>query len=489
MSDRIYLRTNFSSATAPAASGGRQVNSVGDEYARIPLQLPTNIIDQSKKPERIEMLLTKMSIPLGRVPIAQIPFDDLSIFPGITPLPPLTPVLPRTEIVTQAIGTLWPFTLDRKGNVVPTSYANTQFFNSSGSNSWPIHKFIFPLSKIRGSAAFTEEIREMYNSKTIPIHTPEELMGFLEDGYTKAFHDIIQHYWPINPLQRERPKFRFTIKNSRLQIEMDTGGMLTQFIPYTKELFYFNERGTMLWYNGNPYTTFAYNEGEFVTNQITSLRGFSLVANQVLRDLLPGLPWIKVDNRSLPQHVLDTGEGQSLFHWDEVSPNDPYFYVLDTWDINLTWSEMRTYPPTSELGSTLTYVEAKSPIFTFDSLNMISVVPITSFVVMLNGLTFTPQTYPININPLNPDAAQITSIPIIEVYQPLWNDISDITTNMVISKDAFTNAAPFVLTPDSLGERNLIFEVYYITTDGGMHLLTIPAGTAITLQICYSIVY
>ena len=101
----------------------------------------------------------------------------------------------------------------------------------------------------------------------------------------------------------------------------------------------------------------------------------------------------------------------------------------------------------------------------------------------------TQQTFPINVKTSTMSSALTSSVPIVEVYYPLWKEIADLSTNVIISKDIFSNAAPFVLDENALSQRNITFTVHYIMNDGTMHELTIPSNTTLSLQACYCVKY
>lgn len=497
MSDRVYLRANFSSSTAPSSGGAGLKNAAGDIYARIPLQLPSNLVDNTKAPTSVDMMLTKLSIPLGRVPICQIPVESVVDTTSASPLPITTP--PSSYVRTKLLFAIWPYCLDGYGNVIPSSCPREWYDPENYTyfpDPFPVWNMDVQIKELRGTSAYSEKLKQIREEGVITMRTPEELTHMLSQNLTELFRVILSQNPPSESarLNSEYWDIAFHIKNSRLEMEVYQEGAeidtdLEMFYPITNRLFRRLFNGWAI-DPGYPVMSYSVNgEGAVEKQNRGAFSPFSIIGNQYLVDLLPGLPWIKIDNRSLPAFNTHTGAGQSVLHWTEKNYGDPYFYVLDTSNVNISLGpEVRTLPTNStdpDGGATI----SRSLIYSFDNLNLISLVPITSFVVVLNGLTMTPQTYPVNINPQNASAAQTTTIPIIEVYYPLWSSIDDLSTNLVVSKDAFTNAAPFVLGPDALQQRNLTFEVYYVTNDGGLHLLTIPPGTCLNLQICYSIAY
>lgn len=489
MNDRIYLRTNFSSATAYPGSGARQKNAYGEEYARIPMQLPSNLIDPSNPPNRIEMLLTKLNIPLGSVPIAQIPVDDV--------LQETIDGQIRTTILTKAWATIWPFRINTRGVVYPLDYP-TSFYDptvaqSASWTTWPKVHMIAPMKSQGGSLESIEDILKLRREGIYSFKSPEDFTAFLSYNLGSVFRDILHYKYHGTDDESIINKYAidFSIENSRLHLKVRNYGALHEYLPFTNQIFNNVDNAPA----APPQQAVQLFENEQLTAQLipAAYSGFSIVGNSYLRDMCPGLPWVEIDVSKLKPFDPTTGTGQSIYNWgvNGEGGSDPnHFYVLDTYLSNFSWGETEIYPhdDNTTVDDTKEWHTRPAQI-SFDNYNIISMVPVNAFVVMLNGLTITPQTYPVNLNPLNLASSQITSIPIIEVYNPLWNTIEDLSTNLIVSKDAFTNAAPFVLSPDALQMRNLTFEVYYVTNDGSLHLLTIPPSTSISLQICYSITY
>ena len=503
MNDRIYLRANFSSATANPSSGAHIRNEEGEEYARIPLQLPNNFIDPTKTPNNIEMMLTKLDIPLGSIPITEVPLR--SIEDQANPMSQTS----LLTAVSKAACTIWPFQVFG-GEVLPASWNASGYYNVEGMDSvgwrdkWPIRFMDLPIQLQAGTEEFISYQQKLLSTKMIPIDSISLFTNFLTRNFNAVLDTVFNAKYYGDSTQdgdndKDKQEMEFSIENGRLILRTRNRGAVNQsvFTPFNSKVFT-NDGTFILEKAGTPVVKQAYTpDGDiypyFTDSQIF---GYSLVGNKVLRDLLPGFPWIKVRNDKLPVFRLsnDVPLGQSIPGWSEFGDTEPNnFYVLNLWDLDFTWGAEETYIHRNQSGPPYTgefyTVKVHPGVYTFTGVNLLSITNITSFVVMINGLTITPQTFPVNINPANTGAAQNTTIPIVEVYFPLFNSIEDLSTNLIVSKDAFTNAAPFVVTPDALLERNLVFEVYYITRDGGLHLLTIPPGTSVSLQICYSITY
>lgn len=465
MSDRIYLRANFSSATTPA-SGGKLKDAYGHEYASLPLQLPSNLIDNTKRPKEVEMLLTKLNIPLGSLPVARI---------GLNRIDRYSPE--EIHIETKGIMTIWPF-LMRSDGILQGGYRD--FPTGISVDQWPVYPMIFPLqSFLSVKSAVNQKLQLVEYTRTLDFFSIEDVMEFLTINLNDAYIGIMN----TNTVEM---KFLFSEENSTLKIHAINMGASTFYAPFSNQVTDpwgsapYESHGQVMTYRTNA-------SGTITSTGNPTVNGFSIVVNKEIRNMFPRLPWREVNNDELLPYNPDTGAGCQIPNWKETNWDDPYFYVLDTMACDSAFVDNGLLSPPS--GSTGDIIHARGIDYTFDGINLVSIVPIQAFVVMLTGVGMTQQTFPVNVSGGTMSSALTTSIPIVEVYYPAWNNISDLSTNVIVSKDAFSNAAPFVLDQNALFQRDLKFTVYYILNDGTMHELTIPPGTSLCLQACYSIKY
>lgn len=450
-----YFRANFSTSTTPESSGGQRRDAYGNISSRIPLQIPGNFVDPTKTPKRVEMMLTKLNIPLGALPVAEIPLHEISDQPS-----------PHITIRTKGVMTMWPFYIRGDGRVYGT-------YDTFGAivpyQNWAVERMVYPIqSFVSQTSSVNEKIRDLEATKMVKIFNTEDLMEFLTMNINYVFNRLVGSV---------TQKFQFATKDSHFVVRTLNEGTETFYTPYSNLLI--DARGQM-----------AHNEGQVMTwrtdaaGVVTAIsnpipRFFSIVVNRYIRNIFSKLPWREINNDEL------TGDKQ-IANWNETNEDDPYFYILDTMTCNSSFIDcgLIQVPDTYDEMYHVRGIE-----FNFDGFNMISVVPIQSFVVMLSGVTITTQSFPINLNSGNVSAALTTSVPIIEVYYPQWTSISDLSTNILIVKDAFTNAAPFMVDATALTAREISFSVHYINNDGTMHDLWIPPNTNLSLQICFSIFY
>lgn len=469
MNDRIYLRANFSTATTPASAGGRMKDAYGHEYASIPLQLPSNLIDNTRRPKEVEMLLTKMNIPLGSVPVGTIALNNIDRYEG------------GVRIETKGIMTIWPFMILADGGL---QGGYEDFAPETSLLNWPVYPMSYPLqSFLSNKGAVAQKLAQIEYTRILDFFSIEDVMEFLTVGLNDVYIALFS-----NSFNTVDMKFMFSERNSRLVIQAINTGADKFRSPFSN---LFSDS-----WGSRPYTS----EGPIMTWQTTNTGAiagmsnpipecFSIVVNKYIRDMFPRLPWREINNNELTPVDHVQRSGSQIPNWTSVNWGDPFFYVLDTMSCASRFTDdgvvlPRNYAPTSGVMTHCRGVE-----FSFDGCNLISIVPVQAFVVMLSGVGMTQQTYPLNVvNKMLP-SAQTSSVPIIEVYYPAWNDISDLSTNIIVSKDVFTNAAPFKLDNAALQQRDIKFTVYYVLNDGTLHELTIPPNSSLSLQVCYSISY
>ena len=112
---------------------------------------------------------------------------------------------------------------------------------------------------------------------------------------------------------------------------------------------------------------------------------------------------------------------------------------------------------------------------------------INSIVLKMDGANLNEQVFPVNISRITMNSAQTTTVPIIQVYYPAWNKPSDLTGDLIVSKDVFSSAAPININPQMLKERSLRFKLYYITSKGEMREVCITETTPFCFKLCFEL--
>ena len=479
MTDRVYYRANFSSSTTPTSSGGKRLNEDGDEYAVIPLQLPSNLIDHNNPPRGIEMMLSKLSIPLNRVPICSLPVREVNS---------------QGKIITDAFISIWPFEV-KGGEILPTGLSinwSAPYYKQGEATSpawrWPVARLSPELNQLKEEISYQSKLTRIAQEKEFHFYSMHSVLDLINDTLKNLFTTILNAYGTGTFAAGNAffiPEFYIEHNNLhfRMRINSNTSGNSWGLIPFTTAIV--SDSGRKV--GPAPVVT---KKVPFDPSGVTALYSnyscFSIIVNKTLRDLLYPLPWIEVDNSKLPKFRQNGtyGVGPEIPGWYHNTGTNT-FYVLDF------SSALLTIMP----GDNAVQASANDSIyynttfsFEFPDLDLTSLIDISSFVVQMNGLDLTQQTYPINILQSTNSAALTTNVPIIEVYYPLWNTISDMSTNLIISKDVFTNAAPIVLNRNAMYERNFSLVISYITKTGKLKQVFIPPDSNLSLQITFSFI-
>lgn len=475
MNDRVYYRANFSNITAPISGGARQLDEEGNEYASIPIQLPSNLFPHNTQPRQVEMMLTKLDVPLSKIPIAHVPIKNITEGG-------------RIRIITKGLMTCWPFRFDGYGTIRPNTYSGPMY-NYLRGNQWRIQDMLLQLNGQQKSFDYDAKLQKMKRTMDFGFENIDALCEFftsnLQSCLNGALHEANSALFPSDMHYPE-----LICRGDNLVLEYTNRGSQYTVVPVHNEIFTTSmslNEPTRMWVrtvNASGVQTAHYEQPEYVS-------GFSIVVNQCIKDLFPELPWRKVDNRLLPEFTVVGGvaSGKSIPTWQSKNDGDPFFYVLDTVKADLHVKDDTIRTCTSLDPSDNNSMLSASAEYIFRGVNVLSTINISSFIVVLDGISLTQQTFPVDISPENTSSAQLSTIPIIENYYPVWNTISDLSTNMIIVKDAFTNAAPIILDRSAMYERNMRFSIYYITKQGKMHLLTIDPNSVLSIQICYSFIY
>ena len=124
--------------------------------------------------------------------------------------------------------------------------------------------------------------------------------------------------------------------------------------------------------------------------------------------------------------------------------------------------------------------------FTWDNLPVVTLSPIQSIVLTLQGMNLTQEIFPINMT--QPSGSSLTSsIAVVENYFPVVSTLRDLHDELIVARETFEDIPTFKLPLDSSKERSLTFSAKYITKDGNMHQLYIPPNGVYTLQLTFKI--
>lgn len=229
---------------------------------------------------------------------------------------------------------------------------------------------------------------------------------------------------------------------------------------------------------------------------------FMIAVNERLKNMLPTLPWIKIQNTK--EVIFCDNYGTSAIHPLTDNKHRGIFfgstwwgksiYVLDSSQATLTISSTRKIVSVfdEQHPAHSNYIELPELVYTFPCSDAVSISFVSSFILTMNGVTFNQEVLPVNYKSkvgLTNGSTLTGTIPIIENYVPLSTKPSDLKTNMILSRVDFSNAAPISVSASVLKERNIKFKFFYITDEGDMEEMIIPDDTAATFQICFEITY
>lgn len=215
---------------------------------------------------------------------------------------------------------------------------------------------------------------------------------------------------------------------------------------------------------------------------------FSIVANRTTKDTFPFLPWKEVDLSKVIYENWDQPTAPFLYPYG-FGPADETqtVYILDSSGMEVTYGELEhisTLPnDTSQIHN-----YCRDITFTWNNIPTLLISPIASIVLTIEGLGIETQIYPVNKTSVD-GSSIITTVPIIECYNPLTSSLADLHDEMIISRDVFETAANFKLDPNAHGERTVRFRAQYVLKDGSLHQLYIPPNGIFSLQLTYGIYY
>lgn len=448
MTDSNYHRVNISTATSP-----KRYNEFGDMYGEVDMILPSDLVNlNSHTIEKAEMAVMKMQVPLGKLPSATIGVTERG-GPNIVITNGMIGVLPIH------ISQEW-----RSANVFENNGMETAFTDTEAVY---MHAKVFR-NAVR-SDAIDEEVR-------VGHHDFQQVNDFL-DFLSENLNDVLD-----NAVDRNRgkpPKIFFELRSdntiSLTVSPMDSNSLIMPWfcdpnvtrqgqqvvnseLKLDHEVFIYDKTAD----NDPSPPTYAWTEGFFI------------FVNEAIYKMLPSLPWYKVRKDFIPVDEFRD-------RYDEE-----FVYLLNTQTANLkvTPKQHSFYEPNAMQWERWETADFE---FNFVESDAMSITSVSSIVLVMNGTAFNQQVYPVNIQNTNRSQAQTTTVPIIEVYYPLWNRPSDMTTTMVISHEDFSNAAPITINPSLLKERIIKFKLYYITVDGEMREMFIPRGAPFSFQLCFAI--
>lgn len=427
-----YIRVNVTSATADTRE-----NESGDLVAEMDMQLPSNLVVNADKVESARMAVMKMQIPLAKLPAVTIPVNGWSEsidhkFYIQTPL--LICPIPYDIIhgVNQTtLNSLWNRLGDNQLHPCRIVTETLQQTSTGGLNPAEI-EYRRGYHEIATMQKFLQ-ILSLSLVRSIEIN-----FNFNDSQYTSDFNLISDHQFTVHADNT----ISLTVTPFCSGIILPTG--FQYHLPSRVRLY----RKT------TPVSNTYYQ--------------YCIAVNEDVKVRLPTLPWIRFP---VPPMLSPNWDGSG------------YMYVLDTTAVSIHRSI-----DSMVLDAGLNETAYSTPVeYHFTESDAITNIDLNSIVLLMNGVAFNQQVFPVNFTSSSSKQAQTGTVPIIEVYYPLWSKPSDKTTNLIITKDTFSDAAPININPNLLKERFIKFKVMCITTSGEMRDLIIPKGNPFSFQIVFEL--
>lgn len=436
MTETSTLRVNITSATADLKK-----DQWGETIAEVPWDLPSNIVTDNTITSAT-MMVTKAKMSLANIPAVTTPvryvnFDDTQTNMHVMVIPGFIDSRTKQFIAEENV-----------------------FFNT--------------LDDIVGRVVrvYPENYGEIPNAKDLEnqqgYHKFRSISDFLRTISQTIERNIRDNSSATNIMDK-LSFFNFQVESDNT-ISLVVTPTSEANIPVPYHYFLHN-----YWDSSREYSTDAiltFHNGQQQDDHLPSCYG--ICVNKALKDKLYTLPWIKTTKSHLGSN------------WDE-----DFGYILDTSTANFSTIANTTIPlkrARNAGSSSWTNTSASYCLkYNFIESDAISLNDVNSICLTMSGASLTNQILPVNFPSTQKQAAQTTSIPIIEYYHINWNHPSDTTTDFLIKQDNVTNGAPIRIHPSLLKERNITFKAYYITNSGEMREMTIPSSTIISFQLTFEI--
>ncbi|MBO4531765.1 MAG: hypothetical protein J5767_14130 [Paludibacteraceae bacterium] len=432
------VRVNVTSATSTP-----RYTEYGERIGEIEMQLPSNLV-HAQNVQSAEMAVMKMRVPMSEIPSCRLPITSYDH---------------RSQTVTTSA---WVMVAPING----IYYGNTIVWYDGHDH--PFFK--------RNRELTPEYIQVSAKHVNYQLYDQEEYRDYLNGNYEfdnissllERINKALSINMGTNSLLREtaeqctHPRFAFKV-NSDNTISVEYTTRPGDNVP--------------ILYQGD----IASNEFDavdripccnYVDGTVTVPKEafpFVICCNEDLYRKLRTLPWTKVRNtqfNALP---------------------DSYFYVLRTDHANFKCLTP-DYISVGMEGSRNIY-RGTTFEFNFVESDAVSLVDLSAIVLTMQGAEFNQQVLPINIPSGQTRQAQTTNVPVVEMFYPLIQRPSDLTTDMLISQTDFSNAAPIRINPSLLKERSIKFKLYYLTSEGELIQMKIPPTAAFTIQIVFHLTY
>lgn len=435
-----YVRVNVSSATSQS-----KFNIYGERIAEVDMELPSNIVSHADSIEKANMAVMKMLLPMACVPQNAVKLEDPDPMPAQIDSGYVVSKL-KVGFAVGGFNTDGRFMLEMNSNffvaprdmqMSPVIFRTKHGMDVYRQNNWAEYEYrqgeheIASISELLSSV--NEAIRE-----NLEINKAHENSG-------------------IPP-----PQIWFELaEDNSIKLKCLPRGIKSAILYSQPELLD----------NSHP---FILRDG--VAADLGDYDKMYLIANKELYELFPSLPWI-------PAHINFPEKAPG--HYPDVC------YILDSFqahaEITNNYVRIEGNDAVQQKGAATNPASCALITYHFVTSDVMTLSNIASFVLTINGVAFNQQVYPVNFRPATVHAAQTTKVPVVETYYPILDKPSEFTSDLVVEKEAFSNAAPIKVNPLTLKDRFYKFKVWVILKDGRMKEVVIPASSTLQLQVCFEL--
>lgn len=428
----VTLRTNYTTLTSTVAE---PVLDDGMRSSRITISLE-RVPEDLKNAKSVEIVLSKMSIPISGIPLMQIPIKDDVVGSGDEVFP-----------VVKTYGVYFPVPYyfragDPMAHRIETPYQ---------VNTDPIEEYI--------SLPNGGEYREAVANKSCSIHNASELAVIFSTMLKQCVLANLARWNPTSPDISGDLTDYFEVSTA---INSDSI-TLSFFLKVLQScpMFIFGSTAPV---NGNNLMPFYFND------TASGRKGYGcmlLCVNKSIKERYPFINWVDAYNVGIDH--MSIGGPDQFYVWnsqDLIGGRSPYFMVSN-YTMNVTI-------PSSNI--------ANSSCF-------------CGLSVQCPSFPMVPQNYPVYYkNPLSTTVATanltLTTEPMFEIYIPLIGKASDLDGYLVVNKESLSTAGPIPLDPQLISSlSNFFFEFKWIDNWGQLHELHIPTNQNIFFQLTWFIHY
>lgn len=425
----VTLRTNYTTLTSTVAE---PVLDDGMRSSRITISLE-RVPEDLKNAKSVEIVLSKMSIPISGIPLVQIPIkDEVQSYEG--------EVVP----VVKTYGVYFPVPYyfragDPKAHRIETPYE---------LNTDPIEEYI--------SLPNGGEYREALANRSCSIHNASELAVIFSTMLKQCVVANLAKWNPTSPDISGDLTDYFEVSTA-----VNSDSIVCSFFLKNLTVCPMYIIGGNAPINGTVLFKYSFEESRY------GLGCMLLCVNKYIKERYPFLNWVDAYNVGI-EHESIGGPDQ--------------FYVWNSQDL---------------IGTASSYYQSGNTMFsvTIPSSNIANSSCFCGLSVQCPSFPMVPQNYPVYYkNPLSTTVATanltLTTEPMFEIYIPLIGKASDLDGYLVVNKESLSTAGPIPLDPKLISSlSNFFFEFKWIDNWGQLHDLHIPTNQNIFFQLTWFIHY